>query len=135
VRSALREVLGNTDVETGFDWTTTHGSIVGCACAREQTGWFGIVLSLDWLQPRQHSCDLYRPPLANASRRTDGTLVERLCDAFLARDACRPQLSDDRSKFSRYLIGAHYTGFRSGSLSRRCKTIWHGSSRLTAPRE
>jgi hypothetical protein len=43
-------------------------------------------------QPGQHSCDLYRPPLADASRRADGTPLERHSDTLLARDACRPQL-------------------------------------------
>jgi hypothetical protein len=32
------EVLGNGDLEIGLDWTMTHGTIVGCACASEQTG-------------------------------------------------------------------------------------------------
>jgi hypothetical protein len=29
------EVLGNADLEIGLDWTTTHGSMVGCACVPE----------------------------------------------------------------------------------------------------
>jgi hypothetical protein len=31
------EVLGNVDLEIGLDWTTTHRSMVGYACADEQT--------------------------------------------------------------------------------------------------
>jgi hypothetical protein len=90
----------------------------------------------------------YRPPLSNsdcrrpfssrlsrdtdAPRRADGTLVERLSDTLFARDACGPQLGNDRSYFGGYSISARYPSFPAGSLSPWCETIWHNSPRLTA---
>jgi hypothetical protein len=75
--------------------------------------------------------------VTDASGRRDGEVVERLRDAFLARDACCPKLGDDGSKFSRYLISTRYTDFRSGALSRPGEIASrHGfDSRLTAPTE
>src|ERR1700722_13252996 len=67
-------------------------------------------------QPRQHACLPVSPPLANATGSADAALVERSGEAFLAGDACRPRLCDDRGRVLRNLVGARYAGFRSGTL-------------------